>query len=813
MGKLVQDIRFGLRMLAKNRGFAAIAVLTLGLGIGATTAIFSVVNGVLLNPLPYPDPGRVMILSERTREFSSMSVSYPNFLDWQRRNRTFESMACFRQDEFNYSASGGAEQITAHMVSADFFKTLGVPPKMGRAFTSADDHPGAAPTVVLSYKFWQRQFGGKANAIGRALTMNDQTYTVIGVLPKNFWFFDHRDVYVPIGIYDRLWTNHRDSHPGMRVVGRLKAGVTPAQAQADMTGIAGRLAQEYPKADANHGINVTPALSYLVENVRTTLYLLLGAVCFVLLIACVNVANLLMSRSAAREKEIAVRSALGAAWSRVVRQLLTESVLLSVFGGGLGLLMAFAGTRLLMAYVPGNLPRAQNVGLDLRVLLFAVGVSALTGVIFGLAPALRSARPNLNDTLKEGIRGSTGSGHRLQDGLVVAEMGLAMVLLVGAGLMVESIVRLSHVNTGYNTSGSLIFNVSLPATRYSIGKNNREFYRTFLEKLRALPGVQAAGLTDDMPMRGDSEVMFYIEEQPKPIQQNMPQAMFYLTSPGYLRAMGISLLRGRSFTEHDNLSGQPVVLIDDNLAHAMFPHQNPIGQHIIIPFPGVEVPREIVGIVRHIKHMGPGQTSEWKVNQAFYMPAAQIPDQFYKAIGVFNATIVVRTATAPQGLLTAVKRVVHSIDPDVAVVNVQTMSELVSSSVAAQHFTMLLMIIFAALALTLAAVGIYGVISYSVSRRTHEIGIRMALGAEKKDVLRLVVRQGLRLTLVGVAAGVAGALALSRFMSSVLFGVKPTDPLTFTVVSAILVAVALLATYVPARRAAKVDPMVALRYE
>ncbi len=813
MGTLFQDLKFGFRMLVKRPGFTAVAIITLALGIGATTTIFSVVNGVLLSPLPYPQPDRLMILSETSRDFQNMSVSYPNFLDWQRQNRTFSSMAAFRGDGFNLTQAGGAEAVSALMVGADFFKTLGVPPALGRSFTAADDHIGAAPTVVLSYGFWQKHFGGKADVIGKSMTMGDQTYTIIGVLPKTFWFFSHRDTYVPIGIYQRLWTNHRENHAGMHVVGRLRPGVTESEAQADMTNIAWRLAKEYPKSNAYNGVTVVAMHHYIIRDVQGTLYLLLGAVCFVLLIACVNVANLLLSRAAARQKEMAIRSALGAGWRRVMRQLLTESVLLSLLGGGLGVLLAFAGTKALLAYVPGELPRAENVGMDLRVLLFVVAASVLTGILFGLAPALHSARPELNNALKEGGRGSTGGRHRMQNGLVVAELALALVLLIGAGLMVETIVRLSHVNTGYDTSGSLIFSVSLPTARYSTGANVRAFYKNVLDKIRALPGVEAAGATDDMPMRGDSETTIYIAEHPKPPQQNMPIAMFYTITPGYLHAMGIHLLRGRSFTDEDTLNAPNVVLIDDAMARILFPHENPMGKHIVIPFPGADQPREIVGIVHHIKHWGPSQNSDWKVNDAFYMPVAQVPDFVFKQIGAFNMNLVVRTSAAPLSILAAAKRTVHSIDPDVAVQNVQTMNDLIRSSLAGQRFTMLLMVIFAALALTLAAIGIYGVISYSVSQRTHEIGIRMALGAQGRDVLLWVIRQGMTLAFIGVAAGVVAAFFTTKFLAKQLYGIKPTDPGTFISVSLILAVVALLACYIPAQRATKVDPMAALRTE
>lgn len=813
MGTLFQDVKFGLRMLVKHPGFTAVAVITLALGIGATTAIFSVVNGVLLSPLPYPQPQRVMILSETSRDFQNMSVSYPNFLDWQRQNRTFSSMAAFRGDEFNLTQASGAEVVSAVMVGADFFKTLGVPPALGRGFTAADDHIGAAPTVVLSYSFWQKHFGGKADAVGKPMTMGDQTYTIIGVLPKNFWFFNQQDAYVPIGIYQRLWTNRRDSHPGMHVVGRLRTGVTEGEAQADMTNIARRLSKEHPKSNAYNGVAVTAMHHYIIRDVQGTLYLLLGAVCFVLLIACVNVANLLLSRAAARQKEMAIRSALGAGWRRVMRQLLTESVLLGIAGGALGVLLAFAGTKLLLAYVPGELPRSQNVGIDVRVLLFVVAASVLTGILFGLAPALHSARPELNNALKEGGRGSTGGRHRLQNGLVVVELALALVLLIGAGLTLETIVRLSHVNTGYDTSGSLIFSVALPAGRYASGPNTRAFYKNLLDKLRAIPGVEAVGATDDMPMHGDDETDFYIAEHPKPLEQNMPLAMFYTVTPGYLRAMGIRLLRGRSFTDEDTLNAPLVVLIDDAMARILFPHEDPMGKHIILPLPGADQPREIVGIVHHIKHWGPSQDSSWKVNDAFYMPQAQIPDFVYKQLGAFNMMLVMRTSAAPLSMLVAAKRAVHSIDPDVAVQNVQTMGDLIRSSLAGRRFTMLLMVIFAALALVLAAIGIYGVISYSVSQRTHEIGIRMALGAQGRDVLLWVIREGMTLALIGVASGVVAAILTTRFLAKQLYGVKPTDPATFIIVSLVLTAVALFACYIPARRATRLDPMAALRIE
>ncbi len=814
MSIFFQDLRYGIRMLGKYPGFTAVAIITLALGIGSTTAIFSVVNGVLLRPLPYPNPSRLSILYENSPKLQEMSVSYPNFLDWQRQQRSFPELAIYREDSFNLSGRSGTEVVQARMVSAGFFRILRIPPLLGREFTPQDDHLGAAPTAILDYSFWRRRYGGNPDIVGKSITMDDQSYSVIGILPKNFWFFDRQDVYVPIGIYDRSWLKNRDERDGTRVVARLDHSVTAGQAQADMTDIARHLAQEYPKADAGCGITVMPLPHYAVQNIRATLYLLLGAVCFVLLIACVNVANLLLSRSATREKEMAIRAALGARRTRVVRQLLTESVLLALFGGAFGILLAVWGTHGLLSFVPGELPRAENVGLDVGVLLFVVAVSVITGLLFGIAPAFRSAQTDLVGSLQEGSRGSTGRRHGLQNGLVVAEVGLALMLLMASGLTLRTILRLNHVNTGFDTSSALAFDVSLPPARYQAGPANRAFYKELTDRLGQVPGVRAVGTNQDMPMTSnDSEWDFYVEGRPKPQPQDMPWAMFYMASPGYLRAMGISLLHGRFFTDQDTLRSRRVAVIDDALARKFFPHQDPLGQQIAIPFPGFEAPWTIVGVVHHIKHFGPAGPRNWEVNEALYVPMAQIPDKFYRMGGVVNLTLVVRTSVNPESVTASVRRVVHSIDSGVAVNDVHTMSDLLRLSLAAQRLTALLLGIFAALALILASVGIYGVISYSVAQRTHEIGIRMALGAQQRSVLLWVVKQGMMLALGGLAAGVMAALFATQFLANMLYGISATDPLTFIVVSFVLAAVAFLACYIPARRATKVDPVVALRYE
>jgi putative ABC transport system permease protein len=615
----LHDLRYALRQLRQNPGFAAVAGLTLAFSIGPTTTIFSVVNGVVLAPLPYSHPERLMILTESTLEFPQMGVSYMNFMDWQRQQRSFSHIAGYRQDAFNLATPDGAEVIHALTVSADFFKVMGVSPLFGRAFSAADDHIGAAPTAMLSYGFWQQHFGGAQDAVGRSITLSDKNYTVIGVLPRSFWFFQQEDVYVPIGINDLIWTHQRDVEIGMLVVGRLNPGVTQGEAQADMASIARRLAQEYPKANAGHRITITPALGFLVQNVRTTLYLLAGAVCFVLLIACVNIANLLLSRGAMREREVAIRAALGAGWQRVMRQLLTESVLLGLLGGCLGILLASVCTKQLLRYVPGELPRSDNVGLDFRVLLFAVAVSVTTGVVFGLAPTLRAAKPALNDVLKEGIRGSSGRSHRLQKGLVVAEVGLALVLLAGAGLTLESIVRLERMKIGFNPKDALTFVLELPYARYSTGANDRAFFKNLLEQLRALPSVQAAGLAGGMPLGWEIETSFHIEGRAEPQPQTMPMAMLYQTSPGYLQAMGISLLRGRDFTDQDKVGSHPVALIDGALARKFFPHVDPIGQHITV---GRNLSPEIVGVVDHVEQWGPAGRKNWNIDDAIYSPTA-----------------------------------------------------------------------------------------------------------------------------------------------------------------------------------------------
>src|SRR5579863_5356263 len=810
---LVQDVRYGLRQLRRNPGFTAVAVLTLALGIGATTAIFSVVNGVILRPLPFPNPSRLMILQESLPAIPERFDSYPNFRDWERRQRSFSGLGFYRYDRFNLSGPSGAEVVSARIVSPSFFAVLGVAPFRGREFTASDNHLGAAPTAVLSYNFWQRRYGGNPDIVGKSLVMDDRDYQVIGVLPKAFSSLETADVYVPAGIYNASWKTRRDARFGSQVVGRLKPGVSLSRAQADMTAIARWLAQQYPETDSGVGVTVQPLVDYIVTDVRAILYLLLGAVCLVLLIACINMANLLLSRGAVREKEMAIRVALGARAGRVIRQLLTEGVLLAFVGGCLGILLAFLATRGILSYVPGELPRAQDVGLDFGVLLFTVAVSVTAGLLFALAPAFRSARTNFVGSLQERAWGLTGRWHGLQNGLVVAEVGLALVLMIGAGLTLRTVLHLDGAPTGFRTSGAVVFGLSLPPAHYRAPAANRQFYRELTDRLSQLPGVKVVGTVWDMPMLSGAEFVFYRQGKTKPQLQDMPLAIPYFTSPGYLRAMGISLLRGRFFTDKDTLQSQPVVVIDSALAHEFFPGQDPIGQQIVVPIKNTEVPREIVGVVHHVKQFGPAGLKNWKVNDAFYIPIAQVPDQFYRSVKVLNLTLVVRTSVGEQSMAASVRGVVQGIESGAAVSGVYTIGDLLRLSLAAQRFTALLFGIFAALALTLAAIGTYGVISYWVARRTHEIGIRMALGAQRRDVMRLVIGQGALLVGIGILIGIGAAFGLTRLMAGLLYGVKPEDPATFIAVAVLLLLVALAACYIPARRAMKVDPVVALRYE
>ena len=810
MGTVFQDLKFGLRTLAKNPGFTAVALLTLALGIGANTAIFSVVNGVLLRPLPYAEPGRLMLVYERSREFSQMSVSYPNFLDWRRENHSFTDMAAYRGDDFNFTGSGQPEHLGGEFVSASLLPVLGVNPLLGRNFLPQEDQQGASGVVMLTYGLWKRRFGADPNILGNTMTLNARNYKVIGVLPSDFRFRRQAELYVPLAQYLSIELNSRENHPGLNVVGRLKPDVTMAAAQAEMTSIGRALAQQYPKANAGHGVTVVEMKDDMVGYIRPTLLLLLGAVGCVLLIACANVANLLLARSTARSREFAIRAALGADRQRVVRQLLTESVLLALGASVFGLLLADWGTRLVLAAVPNSLPRSQEIGLDPYVLLFTLAVSVLTGVLFGLAPAFHSSSVNPQESLKEGARGSGGGRHRAEGVFVALEVGLAVVLLAGAGLMIQSIWRLWRVDPGFNTRHLLTTQVALSPTVMASPAAIRLAYQQLLDRVASIPGIQSASIASLIPLSdSDSEIAFWPGSGLQPPQDQMSSAMFYIGTPDYLRVMGIPLREGRFFTDQDTLASAPVVVIDDVMAKHLFPGQDAVGKQFSLIELG---PVQIVGVVGHVKHWGLDSDDTAKIRDEIYFPFMQVPDKFMPE-AVAGLTLALRTAPDPLSVVSAVRAQVAGPTEDQPIFGVQTMEQIISDSLAERRFTLLLLIIFASTALVLAAVGIYGVMSYAVSRRTHELGVRLALGASRREILRLVVGEGMVLAAIGTVVGLTAALGLTRLMASLLYGVRPADPATLAAVSLLLAGIALLACYIPARRATKVDPMVALRYE
>ena len=813
METFYQDLRYGIRMLAKSPGFTAIAILTLALGIGANTALFSVVNGVLLNPLAYPQSGQLVAIYGKSTGFANAPINYLNFLDWQRDTQTFSSMAMYRNQDYNFIGTGEAERLTGYMISADFFSTLGQVPILGRTFRSEDDRVGAAPVVILGGGFWKRRFGSSLEIVGKQITLNGSSYTIVGVIPASFSFYGHdRDVYTPIGKWNDASFRDRRVDLSSHGVGRLKPGVTLSQAIADMDGIALNLALAYPEADKNVGITLVSMKEDIVGKVQPFLIVLLAAVGFLLLIACVNVANLLLARSMGRSREFAIRAAMGASQARVIRQLLSESILLAGLGGALGLLLAVWGTKAVLGTLPGALPRASEVSLDSRVLLFTLALSLFAGIIFGLAPALKSSRVNLEEILKESGRGSSGARHRLQGVFVAVEVAMALVLLVGAGLMVRSLAALWRVDPGFNPSHAITFTLSLPAGPATNSAETRARLRHFDDKMQSIPGVQAVSVTlGSRPMIHNSSEPFWIEGQPKPANlPEMHQAMFYLAESGFQPAMGVTLQRGRFITPQDDEHAPVVIVIDDVFARTYFANENPIGKRINLAGFGVQA--EIVGVVGHVKQWGLDADSKSAIEAQFDYPFMQLPEKLM-ALAANAVAVVLRTEGDPTTVMASVRRAVAEIDPREVVYNVQTMNEVVANSFAARRLSMMLLGVFAALALVLACVGIYGVISYLVGQRTHEIGVRMALGAQQNDVLRLIIGQGARMALVGVAIGIVAAMGLTRLMANQLFGVSPHDPITFVGVAVLLIIVAIAACYIPARRAMRVDPIIALRYE
>ena len=813
MSTLLQDLRYGLRMLARNPGFVAVAVLTLALGIGANAALFSVISGVLLEPLPYPEPDRLVALYSRDANYMQSSVAYLNFLDWVRDNRSFSALAAYRGDDYTLTGTGEPERVPAEMISANFFPLLGVRLVVGRTFFPEEDRVGAAPVVVIGSGFWKRKFGAAPDALGKALTLNGVPHTIVGVVPEDYSCRSNlycSDVYTPIGQWNDPTFRDRRTGMGMNAVGRIKPGVSFEQAKADMDALGRHLAEKYPEADKDTGITMVPLKQIMVGYIRPFLLLLMAAVGFVLLIACVNVANLLLARSTARTREFAIRSALGASRGRVVRQLLTESVLLASAGGGLGLLLASWGTQAALKVLPQALPRAEEIRVDPRVLMFTLAASVLAGIVFGLAPALKASQVNLHETLKEGGRGLSGARHRTQGIFVAAEMALAVVLLAGAGLMLRSLAKLSSVDPGFDPHNLLTFSSSFP--RLGSADAIRATWRRMDESLHAVPGVVSASLSIGAhPMQDDSDVPFWLEGQPKPpTQAEMKATLFYAVQPDYLNAMRIPLQRGRFLSAADTEHSPLVTVIDERFRRLYFANQDPLGKRI--NFHILNVTAEIVGVVGHVKQWGLTEETNSPIEAQCYFVLAQFPEQFVPLLAG-NTNGVVRTAGSPLAQAGAIRRTLQQIHSQQLMYNVRTMDGIIADSLAARRFSMILLGIFAALALLMSCVGIYGVISYLASQRTHEIGVRMALGAERRQVLRMVLGEGAKMALLGVAIGLASALGLTRLMKNLLFGVSAYDPLTFAGVAGLLVLVALAACYIPARRATKVDPLVALRYE
>jgi predicted permease len=820
---LVEDLRYGLRMFRNSPGFTAVALLTVALGIGANTTIFSVVEGVMLAPLPYFEPERLVVVWTTNSQFNNLtSPSYPNFQDWQRNTRSFQEMAALRWQGFDLMNLGTAEHVDGAEVSSGFFTTLGVKLTLGRSFSPQEDQRGGAPVVIISNRFWRNRFSSSPGVLAKTVTLDGVDYTVVGVLPSGFYFYGDAvglygpDVYIPLGQGDPLMLSPRDA-PAIFSIARLKPGVSIAQARAEMNSVQENLDELYPDADRGLGATVVPLKEQIVGNVGETLLLLLGAVGLVLLIACANVANLLLARSSARAREFAVRSALGANRARLIRQSLTESVLLATGGGALGLLVALCGLRLVIAAVPGSLPRGQDIGLNAPVIFFAFGVVFAVGILFGMAPALKNSKSGLHEALKEGGRTSSGGRHRTQNSLVIIQMALTLVLLVGAGLLFRTIRHLWETHPGFDAKNIITFKVGFSPSLTKTATSTRTAYRQLLERIRMIPGVQAADFTYIVPLSGEDNVAPFWIGPSKPTEvQGMPQTLVFDTGPDYLRTMGIPLLRGRFFTPEDNNGSPCVAVIDSVFAQTYFSDKDPLGQSMTFGWTPPWGPCQIIGVVGHVRHWGLGDESLYIRSQS-YFPLYQLPDQWVTASQGYPATwMVVRTSLPAATVIPAIRSVVYGNSRDQPVYDVRTMREIALESASSQRFPMMLLGAFAGLALLLASVGIYGVISYSVARRGREIGIRMTLGAHKRDVFRIIVGQCLRLALLGLVIGVAAALVLARLLPSfshLLYGVRASDPLTFFVVSLMLIAVAVLACYIPARRAMRVDPMVALRYE
>jgi len=814
MNNLMQDIRFGLRMLVKSPSVSIVATIALALGIGANTAIFSVVNAVLLRPLPFPNSEALMSVFETNRDRGLLrgSHSYPNFFDVRSQNSVFEYIAAYHGADYIMTGRGEPARLQGSVVTADLFPLLGVRPALGRTFLPDEDKPSqGARVAIISHELFQQRFNSDPNIVNQTITLDSRPFTIVGVMPPGFEFPIQND---PVELWTTIAgdasgkdpvTGQRGAH-FLQAIARLKPGVTQQQVDSDLSTIAARLEQQYPDTNTRRGLRAESALEAMVGKARPALLVLLGAVACVLLIACANVANLLLARATSRHKEMAIRAALGASRMRVIRQLLTESILLSLVGGAVGLLLAVWWSDLLIALGKQNIPRAMHVGMDWRVLGFTLGVSVLTGLIFGLVPAFHSSKSELVESLKEGGRGTGESARRnpMRSILVVSELAIAVVLLVCAGLLIQSLWRLQRVKSGMQTDNVLTFNAVLPEVKYKYDRQS-QFFADLKTRLEALPGVQSASSIFPLPLSRELFVISFAIEG-RPVEpKDEPSAEFFTTGVGYFRTMGIPLIKGRDFDDRDKHGSTPVIIISETFARQHFPNEDPIGKRVHPGISSIEgedsMMREIVGVVGDIRNRGLNS----EVLPAYYVPQTQVP---------FSQMVtVLKTTAEPRSLISAVTKEVGAMDQDVPLFGVKTLNEYLSASVAAPRFSSTLLSIFAAVALVLTVVGLYGVMSYSVAQRTNEIGIRLALGAQARDVVMMIVKQGTKLILIGLAIGLLGAFALTRLVASLLFGVTAKDPLTFAAVALLLALVALLACYVPAWRATKVDPMEALRCE
>ena len=815
MGTFLQDLKYGIRMLRKNIGFTIVAVLALMLGIGANTAIFSVLNVTLLRRLPYPNPDELMVVGENNPQINQnqLTISPGNYLDYKNQSQSFQSLAVYRITSttgFNLSGIEVPERVAGALISADMLPTLGVAPAIGRNFTPEEQKIGNHRSVILSHGLWQRHFGSDTGIVDKTIQLNGINYRVDGVMPKGFEFPTNDvltggqtlpkpvELWVPLAISDKDWLVRGSRF--LYAVGRLKPGVTPEQAQSEMKVISDRLTSLATQNKDWVG-KANPMHRQSVESIRFMLIVLLGAVAFVLLIACANVANLLLARAATRKEEISIRMAIGASRMRLIRQLLTESVVLALIGGVLGMLVAIWGLNWLTSLIPNKIPAVNQIGLDSRIIIFTLAISFVTAIVFGIAPAVQASKADFNATLKEGGRGAGGTiGRRTRSLLVISEIALAVVLLIGASLLVRSFQRLENVNPGFDPSRLTAFQIALPAAKYKEDPPIIAFFQQLNERLKGVPGVQSVSGTTAIPLEGTSNYTSYlVEGQPPPKQGEFNLAEHIGIFPDYFKTMRVPLLRGREFTAADDVKGKMVVMINEALAQKHWPNEDPVGKRIIIDYDNNN-PREIVGIVANVKHFG----LDTDTKPEMYVPQYNYP---------FYGTYMVVRADNDQPLGAVIQREMLNLDKDVPIYNVRTMDQMVAESVAQRRFNMLLMTYFAVIAAILAAVGLYGLISYSVSQRAHEIGIRMALGARQTDILKLILGYGLKLAIIGIAIGVVGAYALTRVMKTLLFNVSATDPVTFVGMAVLLLVIAVLASLIPARRAMKVHPMVALRYE